>query len=364
MSDQEDKSILQQREELLLNNVPAGVALLDRDLRYLKVSERWCRDYSLDRSKVLGRSHYEVFPDIPDRWKEIHRRGLHGETLYADMDRWDRAGGTAWISWQIHPWKLGDGSVGGILILAEDITRTKQMEEALEKATRKVVEKLEEERTRIARDLHDDVNQRLALVAFQIEELQEAPPRSFAEVRGQLVDIKELLADLSKGIESVSHQLHSPELKYLGLVAAVKQFCREFAARQRVDVVVTTGEVPDSLHEDVSLALFRILQEALHNAAKHSNVRQFQVTLNGAKEHIDLIVSDSGIGFDVQAVINKSGLGLISMSERAGLVNGTISIHSKETEGTTIHVRVPVTPPGKKIPSNRQGPGRRFFDWN
>src|ERR1700758_2267678 len=125
---------LQAREELLrvfVKNVPAAVAMLDRDLRYLQVSDRWCTDYLRGRAEILGRSHYEIFPDMPERWKEIHRRALQGETLRADEDRWDGQDGTHWARWEVRPWKTPEGAVGGVLILAEDITRRKQMEEGL-----------------------------------------------------------------------------------------------------------------------------------------------------------------------------------------------------------------------------------------
>src|SRR5438552_12388844 len=86
-------ALLQSREELLkifVKNVPAGVAMFDRDMRYLQVSDRWCADYSVDRSQVVGRSHYELFPDVPQSWKDLHRRALEGETLRADEDPWNR----------------------------------------------------------------------------------------------------------------------------------------------------------------------------------------------------------------------------------------------------------------------------------
>ena len=100
-------AMLQAGEALLkifVKNVPAGVAMLNREMRYLQVSDRWCADYGAEASQILGRSHYEAFPDVPDRWKEAHRRRLEGETLRADEDRWDRAGGTTWVS-------LGDSSL-------------------------------------------------------------------------------------------------------------------------------------------------------------------------------------------------------------------------------------------------------------
>ncbi len=168
-------ALLQSREGLLktfVKNVPAAVAMLDRDMRYLQVSDRWCADYSLDSSKILGRSHYEIFPDLPERWKEIHRRGLEGETLRAEEDRWDRESGTNWSRWEIRPWKNRDGLPGGILIFSEDITRRKQMEEALSSMSRNLIESQEQERTRIGRELHDDINQRLAMLAIELEQLE------------------------------------------------------------------------------------------------------------------------------------------------------------------------------------------------
>ena len=134
-------ALLQSREELLkifVKNVPAAVAMLDRDMRYLQVSDRWCTDYLRGRTQILGRSHYEIFPDMPERWKEVHRRSLQGETLRADEDRWDGQDGSHWARWEVRPWKTPEGTVGGILILTEDITRRKQMEESLRESEDKL----------------------------------------------------------------------------------------------------------------------------------------------------------------------------------------------------------------------------------
>ena len=140
---------LQAREELLkifVKTVPAGVAMLDRDMRYLQVSDRWCADYGLDASQILGCSHYEALPDMPDRWTEIHRRALDGETLRADEDRWDRKSGTTWVRWEVRPWLSVDGEPGGILIFAEEITRRKQADDALSGMSRKLIESQAQER--------------------------------------------------------------------------------------------------------------------------------------------------------------------------------------------------------------------------
>src|SRR6201984_3112292 len=131
---------LQAREELLrvfVKNVPAAVAMLDVDMRYLQVSDRWCSDNSVEASELLGRSR-ELSPEMPDRWKEVNRRALQGETLRADEDRWESAGSTRWARWEVRPWRAADGTVGGILILTEDITRRKQMAEALRESEDKL----------------------------------------------------------------------------------------------------------------------------------------------------------------------------------------------------------------------------------
>src|SRR6201981_3393444 len=330
---------LQAREELLrvfVKNVPAAVAMLDRDMRYIQVSDRWCADYSLDNSKIVGRSHYEIFPDLPERWKEIHRGGLAGETLRAEEDRWDRDGGTNWSRWEILPWKNRHGQPGGILIFSEDIPRRKQMEEALSDMSRKLIESQEQERARIGRELHDDINQRLALLNVELERLQEKPSEVGIRVQG----LRNQVTDISNDVQALSPDLHSSKLEYLGVVAGIKSWCKEFAERQRMEIDFKS-DVPTAVPLEIGRSLFRVLQEALHNAVKHSGVKRVEVQLREESGEIHLITSDSGKGFDVEAALQGKGLGLTSMRERVRLVNGTISIESKPMGGTTIHVRVP-----------------------
>jgi PAS domain S-box-containing protein len=338
---EEQAATLRSQEELLkifVKTVPAGVAMLDREMRYLQVSDRWCADYGVDASQVLGRSHYEVFPDIPQRWKEVHRRALEGETLRAEDDRWDRQGGVAtWVRWEIRPWRSSSGNIGGILIFAEDTTHRKQMEEALSGMSRKLIESQEQERARIGRELHDDINQRLAMVGVELEQLQDNP----SEVANRVQELRKAVADISNDVQALSHELHSSKLEYLGVVAGIKSWCKEFSERQRMEIDFK-NEVSSPLPFEVGLSLFRVIQEALHNAIKHSGVRRVAVQLGEHSNEVHLIVSDSGRGFDTEAAKEGRGLGLTSMRERVRLVNGSISIESKPMGGTTIHVRVPL----------------------
>jgi PAS domain S-box-containing protein len=337
-------ALLQAREELLkifVKNVPAGVAMLDCDMRYLQVSDRFCADYSIDSDQVLGRSHYELFPDIPDRWKEIHRCALQGETLRAEEDRWDREGSVLWVRWEIRPWWKSDGSQGGVLLFAENITRIKQSEETLSKMSQKLIQAHEEERTRIARELHDDICQRIVLLALRLDEYRHGHPESLNESKRELVQASEELQDLGSDIQALSHRLHSSKLEHLGLAAAAAGFCREFSDQIGVNIDFQAGDIPRELSADISICLFRVLQEAVQNAAKHSGAKHFRVSLRNGSNQIELTVHDSGIGFDPELAIRKSGLGLTSMRERMKLVNGELSIESGMLRGTTVCARVP-----------------------
>jgi signal transduction histidine kinase len=226
--------------------------------------------------------------------------------------------------------------VGGILIFAEHITHRKQMEEALSAMTRKLIEAQEQERARIGRELHDDINQQLAMLAVELDQLQHSPDGIHSRVQ----EIQNRINDISTDVQALSHDLHSSKLEYLGVAAGIKSWCREFADRQKVEIDFE-GNVRSVLPFEVGLCLFRVLQEALHNAMKHSGVKRINVRLTERLNEVHLTVSDSGIGFDVEAALQGKGLGLTSMRERVRLVNGKIAIESKAMGGTTVHVHVP-----------------------
>jgi len=340
----ERTALLQSREDLLkifVKHVPAAVAMLDRGMGYLQVSDRWCVDFSLDSSRVLGRSHYEIFPDLPDRWKQLHRRALDGETLRAEEDRWDREGGTTWLRWEMRPWQNLDGMPGGILIFSEDITRRRQIEESLSEIPRKLIEAQEQERTRIGRELHDDIGQRLAMLAIELQKMHE-DRLILPKVRSRMGELQKQTVEIAADIQSLSHELHSAKLQYLGITGAMRGFCREFGEQQKVEINFQTHDVPSPVPPDTALCFFRVLQEALHNSAKHSGVRHFEVRLWGTSDEICLTIRDSGVGFDREGAKTSRGLGLISMEERVKLVKGTLSIDSQPKRGTTIHARVPL----------------------
>jgi len=338
-------SVLQSREELLtvfVEDVPAGVAMLDQDMRYLQVSDRFCTDYSLARSQIMGRSHYEIFPDLPDRWKEAHRRALAGETMRADEDRWDRYDQTVWLRWEVRPWRNAENEVGGILIFAEDITKRKQMEQALSSLSRQLIESQEHERARIGRELHDDITQRISMLVIQLEQLRNNP----VEINARLQELQDETLAISSDVQALSHELHASKLEYLGVVFGMKSWCREFGERHRMKIDFSS-DVSAPLSFEIGLSLFRVLQEGLHNIVKHSGVNRAQVQLVQQANEVQLTIRDSGRGFDVEEAKRGSGLGLTNMNERLQLIEGNVQIQSKPQEGTTIYARVPLSPKAK-----------------
>jgi signal transduction histidine kinase len=163
------------------------------------------------------------------------------------------------------------------------------------------------------------------------------------EVGSRTGKLQKQISEISADIQSLSHELHSGKLEYLGAIRGMKSWCKEFSERQGLQIEFQSPVSQMSLTPEVGLCLFRVLQEALHNAAKHSGVKRIEVQLREDSGEVHLFISDLGRGFDLETAVQGRGLGLTSMQERIRLVNGTIEIQSKPMGGTTVHVRVPLS---------------------
>jgi signal transduction histidine kinase len=210
------------------------------------------------------------------------------------------------------------------------------MEEALSTMSRTLIQSQEQERARIGRELHDDINQQIAMLAVELEQLQNDP----SDAQNRLQELRNKMVELSNDVQALSHDLHSSKLEYLGVVSGMKSWCKEFGERQNI-MIDFKSTVFSVVPFDVGISLFRVLQEAVHNAAKHSTVKRMEVELQETPNEIHLIVADRGKGFDLEVAIRGQGLGLTSMQERVRLLNGSVNIQSKPMAGTTIHVHVP-----------------------
>jgi PAS domain S-box-containing protein len=235
-----------------------------------------------------------------------------------------------------------DSSFVGYIGSCIDVTDSKLAQEALSNVSRRLIDAQEQERTRIARELHDDLGQRIALLTNELEEAKQHLKDSDPEASSRMQRIAKRAAEIGREVQTISHRLHSSHLDYLGIATAAASFCRELSEQQTVKIDFAHSDLPGAVPREVSLCLFRVLQEALHNAVKYSGVQHFTVRLHGTSDEIRLTVRDSGTGFDAEAAMNGRGLGLVSMRERVSLVKGTISIASKLMGGTEISVRIPV----------------------
>jgi len=156
--------------------------------------------------------------------------------------------------------------------MVANITERKLAEAALASVSRRLIDAQEQERSRIARELHDDIGQRLAILAINLAQLQQSPPNS-SELPSRIGELQKQTSEIAADLQSLSHELHSSRLQYLGIAAAMRGFCREFGEQQKVEIDCKIRDLPVPLSPDISLCLFRVLQEALHNSAKHSGVR-------------------------------------------------------------------------------------------
>jgi PAS domain S-box-containing protein len=236
-----------------------------------------------------------------------------------------------------------DGSFAGYIGSCIDVTDRKLAEEALSGVNSRLIEAQERERARISRELHDDISQRLAMLTIELEQLGQKFFDSPPDLLHRVARLRNQSADIATDVQSLSHELHSSKLEYLGITTAMRAFCHEFSDQQNVEVVFAHDEIPRTLPQDISLCLFRVSQEALQNAVKHSGVRHFDVELRCASDAIQLTVRDSGSGFDPEGASKTQGLGLVSMAERVKLVGGLLLIDSQPHRGTTIHAKVPLS---------------------
>ncbi len=225
---------------------------------------------------------------------------------------------------------------GQVRTTEEELRRTQAELRAL---TGSLFTSQDEERRRVARELHDDVSQRLAVLANEIEQLRQNIPQDPATIRLRLEALRERAGEMSEELRRISHALHPSILEDLGLPSALRSLVAEFAEREEMPANFSHRNVPQKLPLEITGALYRITQEALRNVSKHAGRTHVKVSLVGTNTGLRLTVRDLGEGFEPS---DSRGLGLISMEERARLVGGTFRVTSALGEGTTVHVDVPV----------------------
>jgi PAS domain S-box-containing protein len=336
---------------LAIQGSPMGLWYWNEETQHVYWDEKSCEifDVSPNGEKTADTFYDRLHPDDVERVREVWRYQLE-HRLPCDVEyrvvrpdgsiRWIHARGSGYYDTAGNPLRV----VG----VHFDVTEREKADRERLQLSGRLIDTQEQERTRIGRELHDDIVQRLALVAVELQQLHENSV-ILPDVRSRMSKLHKQISEIAADTQSLSHELHSAKLQYLGIAVAMRGFCREFGEQQKVEIDFQTHDLPSPLSPDISLCFFRVLQEALHNSVKHSGVRHFEVRLWGTSDEIHLTVSDSGAGFDREAAKTSRGLGLISMEERLKLLNGTLSIDSQFKRGTTVHARVPLNAEGDSL---------------
>lgn len=231
-----------------------------------------------------------------------------------------------------------------------DITERKLTEDTLRDLSGRLITAQEEERKRIARELHDDLNQQMALVSIELEQIGQMLPNKRDGLAERLKELQKKALGISTDIHRISYKLHPSKLDHLGLAPALKSFCSELSESRGVNIEFRHKGFPATLPNNTTLCVFRIAQEALQNAIKHSGASKINIFLTKTDKTVELVVSDTGCGFDMNNDLMAKGLGFISMRERLRLVDGTISVASKPSKGTKVNISVPVNNAGTELP--------------
>ena len=235
-----------------------------------------------------------------------------------------------------------DGTFCGYIGSAVDITERKSSEESLHSLSGRLIHAQEQERARIARELHDDFSQRLALLGISLGQLWKDLPESEVGQRTGVLEILKGTKEMSSDLHSLSHQLHSSKLELVGLVSALSGLCKEMGEKYKIDIHFTKSGALPKIAKDVELCLFRVTQEALGNVVKHSQSKGAQVELGANSIGVSLRVTDAGKGFEPDLSNPAAGIGLVGMRERLRLVGGRLSVKSELRRGTEIIAEVPL----------------------
>jgi PAS domain S-box-containing protein len=333
----------EERFRLVANTAPVLIWMSGIEMSCTYLNQGWLDFTGRTLQDELGSGWEEgIYPLDLRRCKEIHRKAFENRERFTVEFRLRRHDGQfRWVLDIGVPRFNADGSFAGYIGSVIDVTDHKEAEQALATVSGRLIQAQEEERHRIARELHDDISQRLALLSVELQTLANDRPKSSVEFRERTEQLLKRTSQISSDIHALSHRLHSSKLDYMGAVAAMAGFCSEMTAQTGSEIEFVHTNVPKTLPQDISLCLFRVLQEGLRNAITYSGAQHFKVELGGTPGAILLVIRDSGAGFDPETAMKNGGLGLISMRERVSLVKGTISITSRPMVGTEIRVQIP-----------------------
>lgn len=350
----EAEEAMRRREQefrTLADNVPAFFGYINRDQRYRFVNKRYEELFARSDEEIVGLSIRDLLGS--DGYAEVQphvEAALGGETVSFEYRLLMPDASERWFSAQYVPDRNQDGTVAGLFVLLADVTLLKQSEaalhireEELRDLSTKLLQAQEEERRRIARELHDDITQRLAALTLELRSLRPSETGPDSVLVSHLKKLGELAERLTTDLQSMAHHLHPWILEHAGLEAGIREHVDEFAAQTGLTTEIITRDVPKIIPLGRATCLYRVLQESLQNVRKHANATNVLIRLLGTERGLELCVHDDGQGFERSAVtVGRKGLGLTSMLERVGALKGTFRIRTRSGDGTEVHAWVPL----------------------
>jgi PAS domain S-box-containing protein len=339
---------LLKREEwlrLAIQGSPMGLWYWNEETQSVYWDQKSCEifDVSTKGQKALDTFYDRLHPDDVGRVREIWRYQLeHGLPCDVEYRVVRPDGSIRWIHARGSGFYDTDGKPLRMVGVHFDVTERKKAEQERSQLSGRLINAQEEERTRLARELHDDFGQKLALLSSDLEavaKMIECPTAASERV----LELRNVVHEIGRDLHSLSHRLHSSKLDLLGATRAIKSLCVECAATYGIQIDFHHEEMPNSMPSDTALCLFRIVQEGLQNVHKHSRASKVEVKLKGSHEAVTLILSDDGIGFE--ASNPPDGVGIRSMKERARMIGGICEILARPMQGTQIAVTLPLKVP-------------------
>jgi two-component system CheB/CheR fusion protein len=341
----------------VLESAAALVMVTDLEGRIARFNLACCRLSEYSFVEVEGKAVWDVLvpSEETEAVKQVYKELAESLTAREHENHWvDRSGQRHLISWSSTLVTEAQGATRHVVWVGVDVTEARLAEKALQQTeilrhsqeqlrtlTAGLVEAQEEERRRVSQELHDDISQRLTALAVQLEVLHQAHGISLEELHLKLGELQKQMEVLSEDLRRTARNLHPFMLTHLGLEPALRAYCEEFSKLRNFKVRLIVRALPGTIPSGVALCVYRVVQEALGNVAKHAGAKRATVSISSSDDALQVAIRDDGHGFDLDRVKGK-GLGLISMEERVRHLGGTFAISPKPGDGTRIEIRIPL----------------------
>jgi PAS domain S-box-containing protein len=357
------EQVLRESEErfrLVADRAPVFIWMSGADKQCTFFNQGWLDFTGRSMEQELGEGWVSgVHPDDLAHCLKTYSRAFDARMEFEMEYRLRRFDGKyRWIIDYGVPRFESDGAFCGYVGTCVDITDRKATEESLEDLSGRLITAQEEERTRIARELHDDFSQRLALLGIGLGRLWKKRPESEEDERILVGELWSRTKEICSDVHRLSHQLHSSKLDHVGLGGALMGLCEEISEKQGIEIEFTECGVPSEIPKDVALCLFRVAQESLNNVVKHSQARKARAELYVSANEVRLRILDGGVGFDPDFRSAAAGIGLVGMHERLRLVGGRLSVQSSPLRGTEILAEIPLSMSAHQVKIRAHAAGR------